>query len=582
MALDGVFLRHLKKELNEIALNSRISQIYQPSKNSLIFNLRTVNGNKSLILSANANSPRIHITNYPPDNPKVPPMLCMLFRKYLNGGKITKIYQEDLERILFLNIDAYDEIGDINKYKIAVEIMGHHSNIILMDSEDLIIDAVKRVDITVSSQRMVLPNLKYQMPPPQKKISLLSNESKDVINKIIKKGKEVSISKGILNSIQGISPIIAREIKYKAMLDDEVTSKNITEIQKENLTEGINNLKDITINYLGKPYGINHLNGKPLDIAFTEIKQYGNGAKVEAYENFSECLDEFYTKRHNQERIKGKSQDINKLLSNVEKRLRRKISLQERDFKKSKNREKYRRKGDLLQANLYRVERGSSSIEVENFYSENNEIIKINLDPSLSPATNAQNYYKKYRKAKTAEKILKEQIKKAEEELKYIGAVQDMLSRANKIEDLEQIRYELIQENYIKRKSKRKTKAPKSLPFMEYESEEGFKILVGRNNRQNDELTFKRANKNDIWLHTKDIHGSHTILVTAGKEPSDEAIIEAAEYAAYHSKGREGSSVPVDYTKVRYVSKPTGAKPGMVTYVNNKTVFVTPKEPKKK
>lgn len=582
MALDGIFLHHIKTELEKEAIGARVSQIYQPNKDELVIGLRTQNGNKKLLLSSRANSPRVHFTEYAPENPAVPPMLCMLLRKRLGGGKLISVRQPDLERILFLDFEAVNELGDKVQLTVATEIMGKYSNIIIINGDGVIIDSLKRVDMTMSSQRLVLPNLKYELPPAQDKLSILNSSADEIIKKIKALDRQMPLNKALLAVLQGTSPVVCREIENKTSVlskaDFDITSFNMTAQIEAVLTEQLNTLSDIAKNSSGTPYMIyrNEDNGKPFDMSFMQISQYEGGATVKCYESFSRLADEFYAERDKADRMKIKAADLYKLLTNTMDRLSRKINLQSAELDRCKNREQLRIFGDLLQANLYRIEKGSESVTVQNFYDENMAEITIPLNPAISPASNAQKYYKDYRKAKTAEKMLTQQIEKAKDELDYIDATLDCVSRAESEKDLAQIRLELIEQGYIK-PPKGKQKPPAALPPMEFTSSDGFKILVGRNNKQNDKLTLKTANKNDVWFHTKDIHGSHTIVVTDGKEITETAILEAAQTAAYFSKARESSQVPVDYTLVRFVSKPSGAKPGMVIYVNNSTVYVTPK-----
>lgn len=575
MALDGIFLRHIKNELKNQALGGRVSQIYQPNKDELVIGLRTTQGNKKLLLSARANSPRVHFTEFAPENPSVPPMLCMLLRKRLGGGKLIDIRQPELERILFFDFEATNELGDKVILTVAVEIMGKYSNVIILDSESVIIDSLKRVDMTISSQRLVLPNLRYELPPAQGKLSLLVSTAQEVVQKVNGLEKEVSLSKGILSVVQGISPIVCRELECMVSNGEDVTNKNLTAEQTQLFINSLEKLISIVKDCSGTPNMVIGADSKPLDICFIPVTQYNGNATVSKLDSFSDLLDSFYQKRDSADRMKIKAHDLYKLLSNLTDRLFRKINIQQIDLEKCSNREQLRINGDLLQANIYKIQRGANFVEVENFYDENMSTIRIPLNPAISPSANAQKYYKDYRKAKTAQQILTVQIKKATEELEYLDTVLDSLTRAQSEKEIAQIRLELMEQGYIKQ-PKGKQKPPAALPPIEFTSTDGFKILVGRNNKQNDKLTLKNANKNDVWFHTKDIHGSHTIVVTDGKEISESAILQAAQIAAYHSKARESTQVPVDYTQVRYVSKPSGAKPGMVIYVNNKTVYVTP------
>ncbi len=567
MALDGMMLHHVVNELKTVALGSRVYQIYQPNRDEIIIVLRTQNGNKRLLLSSRANSPRLHFTDYAVENPATPPMLCMLMRKRLGGGKLIDIRQLGLDRVVFFDFECTNELGDKVKITLVVEIMGKYSNIIMTDENGVIIDALKRVDMTMSSKRMVLPNLKYEIPSSQDKANILLAKADEVAQKILNEGRTKALNKAILNCVQGISPIVCREI------EDSVCEN------KELLQEKIKELSHIVLGSKGTPIMLYYKGeNKPFDISFININQYGSMVETKIFESFSKLLDSFYIERDSTDRMKVKSADLMRILNNRTSRLSNKINNQSQELKACADREQLRIKGDLLHANLYRIERGAEFVIVENFYDENNEKLKITLNPAISPAQNAQKFYKDYNKAKTAQHILTEQIKKAEQELVYIDSLKDLLSRITTEKELSQIRLEFIEQGYIKGQ-KDNNKKPQQLPPLEYETSEGFKVLVGRNNKQNDQLTLKTAKNKDMWFHTKNIPGSHTILVTEGKKITDTAILEAAQIAAYHSKARESHNVPVDYTYIKYVSKPNGAKPGMVVFVKNKTVYVTPKVP---
>lgn len=574
MALDGVVLRHIKNEIMNCAAGGRVTQVYQPNKDELVLSMRTNEGNKKLLLSARANSPRVHFTNYAPENPLAPPMLCMLLRKLLCGAKLLDVRQPETERILFFDFEATNEIGDKTKLTLAAEIMGKYSNIILINEDSVIVDALKRVDLTMSSQRLVLPNLKYETPPTQDKLSPLKAVADEILTAVITQEKEMSLDKALLSAILGVSPIVCRELASK--VGEELTNRNLSDEDKKRLLSITDDFIMTVKTCSGTPVIVYREDKKPYDVTFLRVEQYGQAAKIKEYESFSLMLDEFYYRRDSIERMRIKSHDLLKLVNNAIDRITRKINVQSAELEKCKDREHLRIKGDLLQANLYRIKRGSARVTVENFYDENNAELTITLDPAISPAANAQKFYKDYTKAKTAEQMLTTQIKGAHEELLYLCAVLDSLERCQSEKELSQIRLELCEQGYIKTQ-KGKQKKPTALPPLEFKTSDGFKVLVGRNNKQNDLLTLKTANKNDMWFHTKNIPGSHTVVVTDGKQITDCAILEAAQICAYHSKARESSSVPVDYTLIRYVSKPQGAKPGMVIYINNKTVFVTPK-----
>lgn len=573
MALDGIFLRHIKNEIEREALGARVSQVYQPNRDELVLALRTFGGNKKLLLSARANSPRVNFCVKTPENPAQPPMFCMLLRKRLGGGKLVAVRQMDCDRVIFFDFECVNELGDVVMITVACEIMGMYSNIIVINSDGVIIDSLKRVDLTMSSRRLVLPNIKYELPEPQDKLNILNSNPEQIVEKVRNLDCETSLNKALLRVIQGVSPIVCREIEYRVF---EGATNKVEGVFVDRLISEIERLKEVTENCSGNPCIVYREDGKPMDFCFVPIEQYAGFAKVEKAESFSGVLDVFYDERDSRERMRVKAQSLTKMLSNTCERIARKISKQQAELAQCENREQLRICGDLLQANIYRIERGAPFVDVENFYDEQGSTLRIKLNPAISPAANAQKYYKDYQKAKNAEAVLGEQIEKGRHELEYVESVLDTVNRAETEKELSQIREELTEQGYLKRQ-KGKQRQLAQLPPLEFTSSDGFKIYVGRNNRQNDKLTLKTASKTDMWLHTKDIHGSHTIIAGNGREISDTAILEAAQLAAYHSKARNSSQVPVDYTLVKYVSKPSGAKPGMVIYVNNKTVYVTPK-----
>lgn len=575
MALDGIFLHHIKNEIKNEALHARVSQIYQPNRDELVIVLRTHDRSKKLLLSSRANSPRVNFCVKTPENPAQPPMFCMLLRKRIGGGKLIDVRQAECDRILFLDFECINELGDTEILTMICEIMGMYSNIIVINREtEIIIDSLKRVDLTMSSQRIVLPNIKYELPTPQDKLNILESTPEQIVSKLRSLDSEMPLNKALLKVIQGVSPIICREIEYRVC---EGATNRAEGVIADKLISELANLKTIAENCSGTPCIVYREDGRPLDNAFMLIKQYGNFAEVKTFDGFSKTLDEFYETRDSRERMRMKSQGLTKLLNNIRERTARKISKQQAELARCGEREQLRICGDLLQANLYRIERGSAFVDVENFYDEQGKTLRIKLNPAISPAANAQKYYKDYQKAKNAEIVLAKQIKKGNVEIEYIESVLDTVDRAENERELSQIREELTEQGYLKRQ-KGKQRQQAKLPPLEFESSDGFRIFVGRNNRQNDKLTLKTAAKNDMWLHTKDIHGSHVIIESNGREISDKAILEAAQLAAYNSKARNSDKVPVDYTLARYVSKPNGSKPGMVIYVNNKTIYVTPKQ----
>ena len=569
--LDGIFLRHIKNEIESTALGARVNQIYQPNRDELVIILRTFGGTKKLLLSSRANSPRVNFCTVTPENPAQPPMFCMLLRKRLGGGKLVGVRQLECDRVLFLDFECINELGDTEGLSIVCEIMGMHSNLIVINrGTGVIIDAIKRVDLTVSSRRFVLPNIQYELPDAQDKRSILSHSPEEIARAARELPAETALSKALMSVVQGISPIVARELAYRVA---EGVTNRLDGARFDRLVEVLSSFKETAERCDGTPCIVYREDGQPMDFSFFPITQYGSYVTVKQTAGFSATVDEFYEERDARERMRVKSHSLQKLLGNLIDRTARKINKQQAELEQCGDREQLRICGDLLHANLYRIERGAAFAEVENFYDENGGTVRIKLNPAVSPAANAQKYYKDYQKAKTAETVLTAQIEKGREELAYLESVADSVERASSERELSQIREELTEQGYLRR-PKGKAPKPAQLPPKEFTSSDGFTILVGRNNLQNDRLTLKTAAKTDVWLHTKDIHGSHVIIRTEGKPVSDTAILEAARLAVEHSKARGSGNVPVDYTLVRHVSKPAGAKPGMVIYVKYKTVVV--------
>lgn len=561
MAFDGMMMSQIKNELKDMLIGAHVSQIHQPNKDEIVIHFRAFSGNRRMLISTRADTPRVNITENIPENPSTPPMLCMLLRKRLSGAKLTDIEQPENERIFFFVFEATNEIGDREKITLCVEIMGKYSNMILIDRDGSVIDALKRVDMSMSRERLILPKMKYEMPKKQDKYMLTEGNIDHITDKVLSTDRE--LSKSLLSVIQGISPVVCREIEYMVT-------------QGKSLKAALSDLCILLEKGEGTPVMLIREDGSPFDISFLDIHQYGSSAQVKKYDSYSLLIDDFYRERDRYFRMRAKSQSLIRTLNNIVERLSKKISIQMVELEKCKDREHLRIKADLLQANLHNIPKGAESVTVDNFYDENYSKLEIKLNPAITPAMNAQKLYKAYAKAKTGETELQKQIKKAKEDLAYIESVLDVLSRTETEKELSMIRQELSEEGYIKDQRGSK-KQSASLPPREYKTRSGLRVLVGRNNRQNDILTLKYAKKSDIWLHTKDIHGSHVILETNGQDVSDDDIFDAAQIAAYHSKARTGENVPVDYTQVRNVSKPSGAKPGKVIYVKYKTMYADPK-----
>lgn len=573
MALDGIFLHFLKQEIEREALGARVEKVSQPSKEELVLSLRNRTGAYKLLLSVRSNSPRVHFTKYAPDNPQTPPMLCMLLRKTLVGAVLTGLRQAGLDRVLFLDFDASNEIGDRVHPSLCIEIMARHSNIILLDENGTVIDAVKRIDAAKSSVREILPGVPYELPPAQDKVNLLQEDARAAYERVLAQG-EALLSAALLHSLQGVSPIVCRELANRAAGEDLLVS-SLSLAQKSILLQELEALLKRVRGGSPEPEMVLDQEGKPVDFAFLPVGQYGSLMNVRAYPELSALLDDFYTERDRAERTKQRAQDLFRLLTSTMERITRRLNAQRAELAASEDREELRIRAELINAYQYTLEKGAPFYDVENYYDEN-RILRIPADPALTPARNAQKYYKEYRKAQTAQRVLTEQIATGEQELQYIESVFDALSRSQSERELAEIREELAAGGYLKRRRSAKQKAPKALPPMEFCTDDGFSILVGRNNVQNDKLSLKMAAKNDLWLHTKNIPGSHVILVTGGREPSGEALVQAAQLAAWFSRARESSSVPVDYTPVRMLRKPQGARPGKVIYDTYRTLSVRP------
>ena len=574
MALDGITLGLIKKELEGYILGSKIDKVHQPSKNELVFILRTRNGGYRLYLSCDGQSPRVHLTRYNLENPKTPPMLCMLLRKRLCGATITDIRQVKNDRILIFEFDGTTEIGDKTKYYLITEIMGQRSNIILCDKEYRIIDAVKRIDEEKSSVREILPGLKYELPPMQEKCDIINDSAEKIVNEIVSKPEKM-LSKAILDAVEGFSPIVGREIAYRTVFDDKQVGLLI-DIEKERLLNEISNIKSEILENQEFTM-LNSVDRIPFDFSFTNIRQYGNSLTKKNYDSISELLDDFYFEKDKINRTKRKAADIFKLLNSAIERTSRKINNRRLELEKSENREEIRVYAELIIANQYRLTEKSNVYKLENYY-DNNNLIEIPANPALSPQQNAQKYFKDYKKAVNAEKMLHNLIEEGEQELVYLDTVLDNLSRAETEREISEIREELEQGGYLKIRKGNKNKKEKPLPPLEFVSSDGFRILVGRNNVQNDILTLKTAMNYDMWLHIQKYAGSHTIIIADKKEITETAIYEAACIAAYHSKGKDSSSVAIDYTLVKNVKKPAGAKPGKVIYNTYNTIYVTPQK----
>ena len=566
MPLDGIFLHHLTKELQK-CVGCRADKIHQPNRDELVVLLRSAGFSGKLLITTRSGSARLHITETSPDNPAEPPSFCRLLRKHLSAAKITAIEQVGLDRTVIIRFMSYNEMGDTVYPFLAVELITGRANIILCEESGRIIDALHRSDIERSA-RLIQPGAKYQLPEAQPKLSPVTADTKAICDAVC--DAPTPLSSAILSALEGVSPLVARELAKSVSESDKIANE-LDENEKSKLSEVISSFKETLES--SAAYTVKEQDGTVRDFSYLPISQYGG--ESEKAESFSLLLDRFYGGKDTAARIRGMAQDILKLLNNLLARTERKLSYRLDDLERSKNREELRIYGELIKANLYLIKGGAEKATVQNYYDENMGYIDIPLDPALSPAANAAKYFKEYKKSYTAEERLTALIEEDKRDIEYIESVLDSLSRAKTAAELSEIRAELSDAGYIHAPNSKKQRVVASKP-LEFTSPSGLKILVGKNNRENDILTLKTAAKTDLWFHTKNIPGSHVILFTDGKTPSDEDLLFAASLAAGHSKAGLSENVPVDFTEVKYVKKPSGAKPGMVIYTTNRTLFVKP------
>lgn len=542
MALDGAFLYAVKNELQAL-IGGRVDKIYQPSREEIVITVRTKSGSKKLYISANAGSSRVHVTEKNIDNPQIPPMFCMLLRKHIGGGKLLGIRQDGLERILFLDFECVNELGDVVTVTLACEIMGRCSNLVIISQEGRIIDSIKRVDGEMSRERLVLPGMPYTLPPRDSRLNFL-NADDDEMRSAIRSANPAELSKALIRIFEGISPILAREWTFFAGHGSHIDSDLITEDQIDRLIFIIKRTRDQLLSGESCFSAASTKEGQLKDFSFIRLSQFGTMMYTKELPSASELLDYFYFERDKAQRTKQRANDLFKLLINLTERVARRISVQREELAECAEKDYFRLCGDLISANIYRIVKGDTVLYAENFYEESCPTVEISLDPRKSPSQNAQKYYTEYKKCVKAEEMLTLRIEKGEEELQYLDSVFDALTRADSENDIIQLRLELREQGYV-RSGCGKTKPPKALPPIEYRSSDGFTVLVGRNNLQNDQLTLKFAEKSDIWLHTQSITGSHVIIASEGKTPPDRTIEEAAIIAACNSRGRDSSLVPV-------------------------------------
>ncbi|WP_042356303.1 Rqc2 family fibronectin-binding protein [Bacillus rubiinfantis] len=561
MSFDGLFTTAMVRELSHALKGGRINKVHQPYKNEIILVVRANGVNHKLLLSAHPSYARAQLTNEVYENPSEPPMFCMLLRKHIEGHIIEDLYQLENERMIILEIKGRNEIGDISLKQVIVEIMGRHSNIILVDkSRQLILDCIKHVSFAVNSYRALLPGQTYIFPPKQDKDNPFAATEADVTKKLDYNGGK--LDRQIVDSYAGISPLFAKEVIYQSGLANRVTVPKtlIAMVQKIKAGEIEPAIITTTSKEAFYLFPLQHLNGQ-----------------VKTFPSLSELLDRFYFGKAERDRVKQQGHDIERLIINEKVKNENKIVKLNTTLMEAEQADQFQLYGELLTANLYSAKKGMKELTVVNYYDETGATITIPLNPQKSPSDNAQKYFSKYQKAKKAITIVNEQIQQAEEEVAYFDNLLQQVQSASP-KDLQEIREELVEGGYIReRQRKNSKKNQRTKPLLDvFQSSDAIDIIVGKNNKQNDYLTNKLAGRDEIWLHTKNIPGSHVVI--RSQNPPEQTLKEAAILAAYYSKARSSSSVPVDYTKVRYVKKPNGAKPGFVIYDHQQTIYVTPDE----
>lgn len=560
MALDTVMLSALAAELRPKLEGARIDKVRQPEREQVLLSIRNKGENMRLLINAGAGSGRVALTRQSFENPAEPPMFCMLLRKYLVGARIEKLTQPNWERLLMVDIISHNELGDSVCLKLAIELMGRSSNLVLVGDDGRIIDCLRRMEYGGDVQRRMLPGMIYRLPPAQKKPLIFDCDRAQIESALNSSEDGKPLDKRLLDSFSGLSPLVCRELVHRAFYDINCLPDAL-EAFLESVRAG-----EFTPTLLTK-------DGKPAEYSFMQLKQYGSEYEQQSLNSFSELLDAYYSKRELSERRRRRARELSHSVKTARDRIQRKLVCRLEELERTYGREEIRKNAELLTANMYRVKRGDSSVTVEDYYTDGCPSVEIKLDILKTPQQNAAAMFKEYNKLKTAEIHLTALVAEGEKQLDYLNSVLDELERAETERDLAEIRRELLETGYLKKQKGAKPDKSKKQGPMRFVSSDGYEILVGRSNSQNDELTTKTARRTDIWLHTKSVHGSHVIISCEGREPPERTIAEAASIAAYYSQGREGGKTAVDYTAVRFVRKPSGSMPGKVVYTDYRTVM---------
>ncbi len=560
MPLDAICLQALTAELAPKLEGAKIEKVQQPERDLLLLSVRGKAGSGKLLLAAGTGSARVHFTAETMENPAEPPMFCMLLRKHLVGARILAVTQPAHERMLRIELEARDEMGDVAGKALIVEMIGRSSNVILVGSDGRIIDCLRRMDFAGDELRRLLPGMIYRLPPAQDKRSIFELNEEQIPGLIASADPSVPIDRWLLGHFSGLSPLICREIACRCGERYDALAPEMERLLAR-LRTG-----DFCPTMLLE-------DGAPRDFSFMEIQQYGARMENRRCESFSELLDFFYAQRERAERQRRRSHDLLRTVRTARDRLQRKLGVQREEFRRTESREEVRKKAELLTANLYRLKKGDRELRCEDYYQEGSPEIVIPLDVLKTPQQNAAALYKEYNKLKAAAEHLRVLLAQGEQQLDYLESVLDQIERAESEKDLAELRRELTETGYLKKQKKGKPEKIKAQGPLAYCSDDGYEILVGRNNLQNDELTTRIARRTDYWLHTQKVHGSHVIIRCEGTEPPARTFEQAASLAVYHSQGREGGKIPVDVAMVRFVRKPSGALPGKVIYTDYQTIL---------
>lgn len=577
MALDACYLTYLTNEIHQSIAGARVEKVYQPGKDEIMLNLRSPTVRTKLLFCCTPNCARITLTQKDAEMPAQPPLFCMVLRKHLTGARIERVYMPAFERAVYVEFLGKNDFFEPVKKYLVLEILGRTSNLLLIDENNRIIEAIRHVDLTVTTGRQMLPGLKYEpvVPQDKKPFSQIGTEDPEQITQTDK-----PLWKAIMDYYSGISPIVARELAFCSAGRIDAPANGLTPNQYNALKNALQQAAENLAQYRCTPTAVREKeSGKWIDFCFMPIGQYGTAAEQISYPSPVALIEDYYEKSAEDMRLKQKTRDVELLLSRTSARIERTMRVRQKELEDGKKADHYRICGELLQSNLHRAATGMTEVTVENYY-DNCAPFTIPLRPDKTPQQNAQLYFKKYNKAKTSARVVADLIKQDQEDLSYLDSVFLSLCDCESSADVDQIREELVRTGFSKNRRKNNGRSATPSKPRQFISSTGFTILVGRNNVQNDQLTIKLSRKNDLWLHTKNIHSAHVLVVSEGKEIDDQTILEAASICAYYSKGKDAPKVEVDYCPVSHVKKPNGARPGMVVYEGYYSVTVEPKLPK--